>query len=149
MVNETQGQDATPEFTVQGSKLSPREQFYYEQGFKEPVDSITRIEETAKLLLGTITACAGVLLTSLKIIVSVDENTSFFVGSWVVIGCWAVALMFLVNVVTPLPWKTRVDDPTSLESTYRTIRKSKAMSLWIGVVLFVFGLFAGLILVAR
>ena len=145
-MNEPQVEEQTIE--VPGRALSPGDQFYRELGYREPVDSISRIEDTARILIGVVTACAGVFLTTVKVINSVPATKDVDIGnSWFVLVFWGIGLLCLLDVVTPLPWKTRVDNPADLKATYRKIRRRKAVCLWIGMVMFLLGMVTGLMAV--
>lgn len=47
------------------SKLADDEdKFYYEQSYKEPVEGIKRMEETAKFLVGAVTTASGLFMAA-------------------------------------------------------------------------------------
>ncbi len=65
--------------------LTDEQRYYVEQFYKEPVESLGRIEETAKFLIGTSSATSGLYLAAFKL--AFGERTVSG-GIWFVERCF-------------------------------------------------------------
>ena len=138
-----------PVVEIESSPLSEREKFYWELGYKEPIESMERIEDTAKFIAGAVTGSCGLLLSSLRIAMALDpDNPPDMQYWWFVAACWVVSLLLLFLVLFPLPWFVRKNSVTDLESKYKTIRNNKYIALIAGTAAFLVGLVIGLVAIS-
>ena len=144
--NQNEPQVAATVIEVLGEKPSKRDKFYQELGYREPVDSITKIEEAAKFLAGAVTFSCGALLTAMKIGIELADKKELPIVPWcVVMGLWIASLLWLLLVLLPISDHVRTDSPTELESSFRKSRTKKYRYLVSGTICFVAGLVAGLV----
>ncbi len=85
--------------TLDSRKLTAEEQFYLETAYKEPVESIKRIEETARFLVGAVATTSGLLVAALKVSVGTEPlGGSFW---WMPFVLWCISIILLVFVLLP------------------------------------------------
>ncbi len=146
MTQETSGSPDIPEeiTEIRSSRLSEEDRYYYEQSYKEPVESITRIEEMAKFLTGATATISGLYLSALKL--SVGEHAVPRMAWHIPIPFifWILSIITLVLVLFPQPYATGRDEPESWKKAFTQARKRKFRYLFAGTLLFVAGMISAI-----
>jgi hypothetical protein len=116
------------------------EKYFSERAYKEIVESIARIEEVAKFLIGATATTSGLYLAAFKL---ARGDTTVAEPLWFVpFGCWALSLTALVLVLFPGRYETGRDVPQSWKDAYRRARDRKYRWLAVGTCFFIAGIFA-------
>ncbi|MCP4344009.1 MAG: hypothetical protein GY795_00605 [Desulfobacterales bacterium] len=123
---------------VTSRKLSEEDQYFYEQSYKDPVESITRIEDTAKFLTGATATTSGLFMSALKI--SIGTKTVTGIAWFIPFICWAISIIALVLVLLPRKYETGEKQPMSWKEAFFKARKKKYYYLLAGTLFFVFGI---------
>ncbi|MBI2877011.1 MAG: hypothetical protein HYY20_09035 [Candidatus Tectomicrobia bacterium] len=84
--------------------LTDEERYFFEHSYKEPVESIARIEETAKFLVGATATTSGLFLAAFKL--SLGSQTVSSPAWFVPFLCWAISILGLVLVLFPQEYRT-------------------------------------------
>ncbi len=140
MTNENQiitNPDNTAE-VVTSRKLTEEDRYFYEQSYKQPVESITRIEDMAKFLTGATATTSGLFMSALKI--SVGTKTVTGIAWFMPFICWAISIVALVLVLFPQKYETGKDEPMSWKEAFLKAREQKYIRLFAGTLFFVFGI---------
>ena len=121
--------------------LSDADRYYLEQGYKDPVERIGRIEEAAKFLAGATATTSGLYLAAYKIALGDATNAAFFWLQPYIL--WAMSLVFFVLVLLPYRHPTKENDPNSWKEAFVESGKRKYLRLMIGAAFFILGILAG------
>lgn len=118
--------------------MTDEERYYVEQFYKEPIESLKRIEETAKFLIGTSSATSGLYLAAFKMSFG-DRIASG--GIWFVpFLLWAFSIMALILVLLPQKYDTGKNEPASYKSAFLKAQAVKYRQLVWGAGFFIFGI---------
>jgi hypothetical protein len=128
---------------VQSRSLTPEEQYFFECSYKEPVESIARIEDVAKFLVGASTTTSGLFLAAFKL--SQGSQTVSGVVWFVPFVLWAFSIIAFVFVLFPEEYPTGKDEPASWRQAFRAARRWKYWCLFTGAVLFICGVFSAVL----
>ena len=116
------------------------EKYFAERAYKEIVESIPRIEEVAKFLIGATATTSGLYLAAFKL--ARGEKTVAEPWWFVPFVCWALSLAALVFVLFPFRYETGQNVPHSWKAAYRQARDRKYHWLATGTGLFIIGILA-------
>ena len=121
-------------------KPTDEEQFYIEYAYKEPVDSIARIEEAAKFLVGATATASGLLAAAVKI----AQGSKPLAGGlwWLPFLCWAASIVAFILVLLPQPYPVGRNEPAAWKAALQTARWRKYAILITGATFFIAGLWA-------
>ena len=127
--------------TAPARKLTAEEKYYDELIYKDPVESTTRMEDTAKFLLGITAGTSGLYLSAFKLSMGKATVTGLF---WFLpFLIWALAIVSLILVIFPEKYETYKDEPASLKSAILKARDRKYQRLFVGALFFILGIFFG------
>lgn len=121
--------------------LSEEEKFFYEVSYKEPVESIRRLEEVAKFLVGGTSTTSGLFLAAYKL--SLSDRTVSSPAWFVPFMCWALSIIFLILVLLPQKYMTAENVPAAIIESFLKARTWKYCCLVAGASLFIGGLISG------
>jgi hypothetical protein len=116
---------------VPARRPTAEEQYYHEMSHKDPVETTTRIEETAKYLLGIIAGISGVYLSAYQLSIGKTPVTNFW--------CF-LPMILLILVIFPQKYETLKDEPASLKKAVLSARDRKYRRLFAGTFLFIIGI---------
>ena len=117
--------------------ITEEERYYAEQYYKEPIESLKRIEETAKYLIGTSSATSGLYLAAFKL----SFGDAKFQIVWLIpFICWASAIIFLILTLLPQKYDTGKNEPASYKKAFQEAHHYKFRRLMIGAVCFILGI---------
>jgi uncharacterized membrane protein YsdA (DUF1294 family) len=85
---------------VPARRPTAEEQYYHEMSHKDPVETTTRIEETAKYLLGIIAGISGVYLSAYQLSIGKTPVTNFW--CFLPFLFWAAAMILLIRGAEPI-----------------------------------------------
>ena len=128
--------------TVQARRPTAEERYYHEIGYKDPVETTTRIEETAKYLLGIIAGISGVYLSAYKL--SIGKTPVANLWCFLPFLFWAAAMILLIFVIFPMKYETYKDEPESLKKAVLSARNCKYILLSIGTFSFIIGIISAI-----
>ena len=116
------------------------EKYFSERAYKEIVESIPRIEDVAKFLIGATATTSGLYLAAFKL---ARGDTTVAEPLWFLpFVCWALSLAALVLVLFPFRYETGQQVPQSWKEAYRWARDRKYRWLAVGTCFFIAGIFA-------
>ncbi|NQU05418.1 MAG: hypothetical protein HQ568_04935 [Calditrichaeota bacterium] len=127
---------------IQAEKPTPEELFFYEQSYKEPVESIKRIEETAKFLVGAVTTVTGLFLAAFKL--SHGRETVSGLLWYMPFVLWASSIFLLLFVLLPREYKYGKNVPEEFKDAIIKARNWKYLWLMFGAALFMAGLLSAI-----
>lgn len=128
---------------IPGRQLTAEEQYFYELSYKEPVESIARIEEMAKFLAGAVTGVSGLFLAAFRLALAGQPAEGMIWYAPVVL--WGASLAALMLVLLPGWYATGKNEPAAWQAACKRARWYKYVSLCAGAVLFIAGLVAATI----
>ena len=128
---------------ITGRPLTDEQQYYYEISFKEPVESIGRIEEMAKFLAGAVTGVSGLFLAAFRLALAGQPAYGAIWFAPVVL--WGASILALVAVLSPRSYTTAKNEPAAWKAAYTRARRFKYCWLVTGAVLFICGLVAAVV----
>ncbi|MEZ4527033.1 MAG: hypothetical protein R2941_14040 [Desulfobacterales bacterium] len=118
--------------------MTDEERYYAEQFYKEPVESLKLIEETAKFLIGAGAGTSGLYLSAFKL--SFGERTAT-TGIWYVpFLLWTFSILALILVLLPRKYETGRNEPASYKNAFLKARKIKYLWLVWGAGFFILGI---------
>ncbi len=117
--------------------MTDEQRYYVEQFYKEPVESLGRIEETAKFLIGTSSATSGLYLAAFKM--AFGEAKDHIVGLIPFI-CWSLAIILLILTLLPRKYETGKNEPASYKKAFQDAHHYKFQRLMFGAVCFILGI---------
>jgi len=120
------------------------EQFYLKLAREEFSASLSRLEETAKYLIGAVGAVAGLLLSALQLKIAVSPNAlqTPLTGAF---SLWGASALLAILVVMPLPYRHFHNSPAAIRASFSRARWWK----WILLLLSTLAFGAGLFIAAR
>lgn len=128
--------------TIEGGQPSAEEEFYLEAEFKEPVESLDRLEDLARFLITVQTTLAGLLISALRI--SLPKNTTLNPWWLLPLGLWCAATLCFLLALIPRQYAHGKSQPKSFKEALISAQQYKWQKLKLGV----FGFLAGLIAAA-
>lgn len=132
---------------IPSRKPTDEEQYYIEYAYKEPVESIVRIEEVAKFLLGATATASGLLAAAVKISHSTKPLSDGL--WWLPFLCWAASIVAFIFVLFPQPYPTGHNEPAAWKAALDKARWRKYWILTVGTMFFVCGLLAAILALAK
>lgn len=125
---------------IAGRPLTDEQRYYHELSYKEPADSIGRIEEMAKFLVGAVSATSGLVLAALGLALG-DARAG---GGWFYapVLLWSASVLLLVLVLLPRRYAAGQREPEAWKQALLSARAYKYSCLLTGAALFVLGLLA-------
>lgn len=124
--------------------MTGEENYYRERAYKEPVESIARIEEVAKFLIGATATTSGLFLAAFKLAARGNPAPG---NLWVLpFSLWAAALMILVLVLLPQDYLVGQNEPASWKAAFLSARRRKYRRLLAGAIAFIAGILSAAIL---
>lgn len=145
MGNNSSQENSKPEL-IKSRKPNKEDEFWLRVSREKILKGIEQIEETAKFLVGAITAVTGIFLAADKIAGPKLTNLTSPGLSLVPYLCWVTSLIFAILVVFPLVYSYKRDAPASIAKTHIRIMWTKWIFLLLsgllfalGVVLFIMG----------
>jgi hypothetical protein len=117
--------------------MTDEERYYVEQFYKEPVESLGRIEETAKYLIGTSSATSGLYLAAFKIAFGEVKVHVVWLIPFV---CWSLAIILLILTLIPRKHETRKNEPASYKKAFQDAHHYKFQRLMFGAGCFILGI---------
>jgi hypothetical protein len=138
MSNKQSGKGA-----IAGRPLTDEERYFYKLSFKEPVESIARIEEMARFLAGAATAVAGMFLAAFRLALAGQAAEGAIWYAPVLL--WGASILALVAVLYPRCYDTAKKEPAAWQAAYIQVRRVKYRRLVVGAVLLVGGLIAAVV----
>ena len=127
--------------------LTDEERYFFEHSYKEPVESITRIEEAAKFLVGATATTSGLFLAAFKL--SLGDKTVSDPAWFVPFICWAISILAFILVLFPETYRTGSGEPASWKKAFLQARKRKFRWLFVGTAFFVAGILSAVYPFAR
>jgi len=118
--------------------LREEEQYYFAHAYKEPVESIARIEEVTKFLVGATATTSGLFLAAVKI----SHGTNAVPGwEWLLpFLCWAGSICALIGAFFPYPYATGANQPAAWKAAFQRARWVKYGLLTVGTLFFIAGI---------
>jgi hypothetical protein len=126
--------------------LSDEERYYAEQYYKEPVESLKRVEETAKYLIGTSSATSGLYLAAFKLSFGDVKVHPVWLIPFL---CWAAAILLLIVVLLPRKYETGKNEPASFKAAFQEAHVYKFRRLMFGAACFILGILSAAMLFIR
>ncbi len=123
--------------------VTDEDRYYLERLYKEPVESLARIEDAAKFLGGAAATTAGVFLAAIKLTAGPSSVARIW---WLPVLLWVVSLLVFVRILVPRRFSVRERDPASVKRMLLKARDSKYRLLWAGTLLFIGGLVSAAVL---
>ncbi len=117
--------------------MTDEERYYAEQFYKEPVESLKLIEETAKFLIGAGAGTSGLYLSAFKLSFGDVKAPVFWLIPFL---CWAAAIVFLILTLLPRKYETGRNEPASYKAAFLKARKIKYLWLVWGAGFFLLGI---------
>ena len=138
------GQDVTIKSSQKGRPLTEEERFFVTAAFKNVVESIKSIEETAKFLVGATATTSGLFLAAAKISFGESANSE---PTWLIpFTAWAISIIVLILVLYPLPYWVEKQRPLAMKKAFSKALKVKYSFLAIGALSFLFGVMYSIII---
>jgi hypothetical protein len=130
-----------------GRPLSAEEQYFHEQAYKEPVESIARIEEVAKFLVGATATTSGLFLAAFKLVLGKSSADSVV---WLLpFVAWSMGIVALMLVLFPQRYGAGRNQPASWKEAFLRARRNKYVFLCVGAMFFVVGVLLALVPLGR
>ncbi|MEA3273891.1 MAG: hypothetical protein U9Q81_01030 [Pseudomonadota bacterium] len=123
---------------LQARAATDEEKYYYEQAYKEPVQSIARIEEVAKFLVGATATTSGLFVAAYTLAVGKDtvEGLIWFLP----FIAWSLGILCQLLVLFPERYRVGRNQPASWRAAFLRARAYKYGFLLAGGTFFVAGL---------
>ncbi|MDM8514955.1 hypothetical protein QUF76_02055 [Desulfobacterales bacterium HSG16] len=132
---------------IPSRKMTDEEKYYQEQSYKEPVEGIARIEDTAKFLLGATATTSGLYLGALRL--SIGKSTVTGIIWYLPFLWWALSIIGMILVIFPEKYETGKNEPGSWKKAFLKARKLKYIRLFIGTLFFIFGIITAVIPIVK
>ncbi len=127
---------------LSSSPLSEEEQYFHERSYKELVESIPRIEDVAKFLVGATATTSGLFLAAIKL--ARGDKTVSELFWFVPFICWSLSIVALILVLLPRHYETGQAEPASWKDAFVQVRYWKYHWLMTGAVFFIAGILSAL-----
>ena len=121
--------------------ITPEESYYLEFATKEPVDSLARLDEVAKFLIGASATTSGLFVAAFKLVLG-EKTTVPGLAGFAPFVLWAVSILALLRVLVPHWYPTGKNEPASWKAAVLQVRTRKYRWLQIGAWLFILGIMA-------
>lgn len=122
-----------------GREPTEEEKYYYERSYKEPVESIARIEEVAKFLVGATATTSGLFVAASKLALGDDRAQDTI---WLLpFIAWSLGILFQLLVLFPRRYDVGRNQPDSWRTAFLRVQTIKYGLLLTGGTFFVGGLF--------
>ncbi|MEM7246494.1 MAG: hypothetical protein AAF533_14175 [Acidobacteriota bacterium] len=143
MMSRDQQRRAKAPETLPSRRLSEADKFYLEQATKEPVEATTRIEETAKYLIGATATSAGMFAAASKLALGKDPapDVSWFLP----FVFWVISILVLIFALLPNRYEVVSDSPEDFRAFLLEARDRKWRRLGLGAGLYCVGLLSATI----
>ena len=123
--------------------MTDEEKYYEEMAFKDPAESMGRIEDTAKFLTGIASATSGLYLAACKLALGRDTVSDMV---WFApFLFWALSIIFLILVIFPRQYPTFEKEPASFKRAILKAQKVKYTCLSVGTFFFICGILSGVL----
>ena len=116
--------------TITGKTLTDEQQYFRETSYKEPVDSIGRIEDMAKFLAGAVAAVSGLFVAAFRL--SLAGKPAAGIVWYLPVVLWGLSIVMLVLVLFPRKYVTGKNEPASVKDAFLKARKYKYACLATG-----------------
>lgn len=120
--------------------MTDEEAFYLKMAYEEPVESLGRLEETARFLMTVAASTSGLFVAALKL--SLQQGERLDPWWFAPFALWAAAVACLVVVLVPRTYTHGRNEPADIRSTIVRIRQFKYRWLVAGAAAFVAGVIA-------
>lgn len=122
--------------------LSEEEQYFHERSYKELVESIPRIEDVAKFLIGATATTSGLFLAAIKL--ARGDKTVSELFWFVPFICWSLSIVALTLVLFPYHYETGRAEPASWKHAFAQAQSRKYRWLAVGAGFFIAGILSAL-----
>lgn len=122
-------------------KVADEERYFLEFATKEPVDSLARLDDVAKFLIGASATTSGLFLAVFKLVLG-DKTTVPGPAGFVPFLLWAASILALLRVLLPHQYPTGRYEPALWRAAELQARTRKYRWLQVGAWLFIFGILA-------
>jgi hypothetical protein len=126
---------------VPARPLTPEDSYYLEFATKEPVDSLARLDDIAKFLIGASATTSGLFVSAFKLVLG-DKTSVPGPAGFVPFLLWAASILALLRVVVPRQYPTGRNKPASWRAAVLQARQWKYRWLQVGAWLFILGIMA-------
>ncbi len=123
--------------------MTDEDRYYEELGYKDPVETTTRIEDTAKYLMGIAAGTSGLYLSAFKL--TIGRGTVSELIWFIPFLFWSASIISLILVIFPQKYETCKNEPDSLKRAVLKARERKYWKLFAGTVFFIFGILSGVL----
>ncbi len=131
------GQEGVAEEERLGRVPTAEELYWLEREYKNPVESIGRIEETAKFLVTVVTGVSGLFAAAWKL--AEGEKAQGEGLWWLPFVLWVFSMISLVIVFFPGFYSVKKQVPESVKAAYRAVLWWKFWWLAAGLIFFLLG----------
>jgi hypothetical protein len=121
--------------------MTPEESYYLEFATKEPVDSLARLDDIAKFLIGASATTSGLFVAAFKLVLG-EKTTVPGLAGFAPFLLWAASILALLRVVVPHRYLTGRNEPASWQAAVHQARTRKYRWLQVGAWLFILGIMA-------
>ena len=121
--------------------ITPEESYYLEFATKEPVDSLARLDEVAKFLIGASATTSGLFVAAFKLVLG-EKTTVPGPAGFAPFLLWAASILALLCVLVPHWYPTGKNEPASWKAAVLQVRMRKYRWLQVGAWLFILGIMA-------
>lgn len=121
--------------------MTPEESYYLEFATKEPVDSLARLDEVAKFLIGASATTSGLFVAVFKLVLG-EKTTVPGPAGFAPFLLWAASILALLRVLVPHWYPTGKNEPASWKAAVLQVRIRKYRWLQVGAWLFILGIMA-------
>ena len=122
-------------------KVTDEERYFLEFATKEPVDSLARLDEVAKFLIGASATTSGLFLAAFKLVLG-EKATVPGPAGFAPFLLWAASILALLRVLLPHRYPTGRNEPASWKAAVLQARTRKYRWLQVGAWLFILGILA-------
>lgn len=138
MGNNSSQENSKPEL-IKSRKPNEEDEFWLRVSREKILKSIEQIVETAKFLVGAVTAVTGLFLAADKIAGPKLTNLTSPGLPLAPYLCWVASLIFAILVIFPLIYSHKRDAPASIAKTHIRIMWTKWIFLLLSGLLFALG----------
>jgi len=132
------GAEAEPVDEVVSRPLTDEDKYYLEQYYKGPVESVRKIEDTAKFLFTATATVSGIFAAATKLVHGANPPGNLW---WVVpFICWVFSIVAFLAVLHPDKYSVGRNVPDACRAAFVEARDTKYKCLCAGTVLFILGL---------